>query len=147
MRSESAGRTQQARGFRDRSMSSGGQPCGHHRALHELPRLLGRGRRRHLRALPARLPGGRGREPDLARQAGTGVSSFPRKPRRVSSVPRSLLVSEETPPSFLGTQECLLPGYFVIEADWEDVASESSVLYVLDANFEDLIPQEIQSEE
>lgn len=40
---------------------------------------------------------------------------------------------------------CLQPGYFVLRADWEDVASETSVLYVLDANFEDLIPQEITS--
>lgn len=39
--------------------------------------------------------------------------------------------------------DCLQPGYWVLQADWEDVESETSVLYVLDANFEDLIPQEI----
>jgi len=39
--------------------------------------------------------------------------------------------------------DCLQPGYWVLNADWEDVVGETSVLYVLDANFEDLIPQEI----
>lgn len=41
------------------------------------------------------------------------------------------------------TDDCLQPGYWVLRADWEDVVGEQSVLYVLDANFEDLIPQEI----
>ena len=43
--------------------------------------------------------------------------------------------------------DCLLPGYWVVEADWEDVTGETSVLYVLDVQFEDLIPQEMTAGE
>jgi MYXO-CTERM domain-containing protein len=53
----------------------------------------------------------------------------------------TLSIVEYTNP--VRTDECLQPGYWVLNADWEDVVGETSVLYVLDANFEDLIPQEI----
>lgn len=40
---------------------------------------------------------------------------------------------------------CQQPGYWVLHADWEPVENETAVLYVLDLQLEDLIPQEIVS--
>jgi len=58
----------------------------------------------------------------------------------ISTAPTISIVEYTNP---VREDDCLQPGYWVLSADWEDVANETSVLYVLDANFEDLIPQEI----